>query len=259
MASRRMFSLDVVDTDKFLEMPVTTQALYFHLGMRADDDGFVSSPKKITKFIGCNDDDLKLLIAKCFIIPFESGVIVIADWKTNNYIRNDRYKETLHQNEKACLTENNGTYSLDTCGIPDVYQMDTQVRLGKDSIVKDNKKTVCPEPKPTPDPSGILLPLVDKSIYNVPKSKIEKWAVAYPAVNIEQELHKMSAWLESNPQRRKTRRGIERFINNWLSKEQDRGGIYKNGSRQQAVRPVEKPDYYQSLGKCPPSPDDPFQ
>ena len=89
MRNKRMFSLDVVDTDSFLDMPVTSQALYFHLGMRADDDGFVSSPKKIAKSSGCNADDLKVLISKGFLIPFSSGVVVITDWKVNNYLRMD--------------------------------------------------------------------------------------------------------------------------------------------------------------------------
>lgn len=91
MARRRMFSLDVVDTDAFTEMPVSAQALYFHLGMHGDDDGFVSSPRKIEKSVGCNSDDLKLLVAKGFIIPFDSGVVVIRDWNANNTLKNDRY------------------------------------------------------------------------------------------------------------------------------------------------------------------------
>ena len=77
MAKRRMFSLDVVDTDIFLEMPSSAQSLYFHLGMRADDDGFIASPKKITSFVNASTDDLKLLIAKGFVIPSESGVYVM--------------------------------------------------------------------------------------------------------------------------------------------------------------------------------------
>ena len=92
MAAKRMFSIDVVDTDKFLDMPVSTQALYFHFGMRADDDGFVASPRKIVKIANCTNDDLKVLISKGYVIPFQSGVIVITDWKTNNFIRSDRYK-----------------------------------------------------------------------------------------------------------------------------------------------------------------------
>lgn len=126
MANRRMFSLAVVDTDNFLDMPISAQCLYFHLGMHADDDGFVSSPKKIIKTMGCNNDDLRILISKGYIIPFETGVIVITDWKTNNYLRNDRYIETRYREYKQSLTERNGRYFLDTVGIPDAYQMDTK-------------------------------------------------------------------------------------------------------------------------------------
>lgn len=149
MAKRRMFSLDVVDTDKFLEMPASSQSLYFHLGMRADDDGFVSSPKKITNMVNCSNDDLKLLLAKGFLIPFESGIVVITDWKVNNYIRGDRYSESQYKDEKKFLdTTNNGKYTMknnmDTIGIPNdnqnVSKMDTQVRLGKDSIDKNKKE-----------------------------------------------------------------------------------------------------------------------
>ena len=103
MKSKRMFSLDVVDTDSFLDMPVTSQALYFHLGMRADDDGFVSSPKKIIKTSGCNIDDLNVLISKGFLIPFSSGVVVITDWRINNYLRPDRYNATRYVAEKNKL------------------------------------------------------------------------------------------------------------------------------------------------------------
>lgn len=100
MAAKRMFSIDVVDTDKFLDMPVSTQALYFHFGMRADDDGFVASPRKIVKIANCTNDDLKVLISKGYVIPFQSGVIVITDWKTNNFIRSDRYKATKYQERR---------------------------------------------------------------------------------------------------------------------------------------------------------------
>ena len=103
MAERRMFSKTVVDSDAFSDMPLTTQALYFHLGMQADDDGFVNSPKKIQRSIGATADDMKLLIAKGFIIPFNSGVIVITHWKVHNYIRKDTYNETTCREEKALL------------------------------------------------------------------------------------------------------------------------------------------------------------
>ena len=137
MAERRMFAKTIIDSDAFLEMPLSTQALYFHLSMRADDDGFVNNPKKIQRMVGASDDDCKLLVLKKFIIAFESGVIVIKHWKIHNYIRNDRYKETVYQEEKTMLEEKeNKSYSL---GIPNGYQMDTQVSIGKDSLGKVSK------------------------------------------------------------------------------------------------------------------------
>ena len=133
MRNKRMFSMDVIDTDAFLDMPVTSQSLYFHLGMRADDDGFVSSPKKIIRTIGCSADDLQVLISNQFIIPFNSGVVVIADWKTNNYLRPDRYTGTRYVAEKNMLTLNNGRYELTLdgvqSGIPDANQCVTQKRI----------------------------------------------------------------------------------------------------------------------------------
>jgi hypothetical protein len=135
MAERRMFAKTIIDSDAFLDMPLSTQSLYFHLSMRADDDGFINNPKKIQRMVGASDDDLKLLIAKNFIIPFESGIVVIKHWKIHNYIRNDRYKETVYQEEKALLdTKDNNSYTL---GIPSGYPMDTQDRLGKDRLGKD--------------------------------------------------------------------------------------------------------------------------
>lgn len=113
MASKRMINISLVDSDIFLDMPLTTQALYFHLCVRADDDGFVDSPKKIQRMIGASSDDLKLLITKGFIIPFESGVIVITHWKMHNNIRKDTYHETIYQEEKKLLkSAENGMYFL---------------------------------------------------------------------------------------------------------------------------------------------------
>ena len=143
MARRRMFSLDIVDSDLFLDMSKTAQLLYFNLGMRADDDGFIQNPKRLLRMLGTDEDDLKLLIAKGFVIHFETGVIVMTHWRQNNYIQKDRYKETLHKAEKQLLNvDENGTYSLKQfeC-IQDVYNpvynLDTQVRLGKDRLGKD--------------------------------------------------------------------------------------------------------------------------
>ena len=142
-----MFSQKIIDTDNFLDMPVSARELYFQFGMRADDDGFVSNPKKIIKMIGAGDDDLKVLIAKSFIIPFHSGVCVISDWKIHNYIQNDRYQETQFKLEKSTLSQDaNGKYlpsgDEPKC-IQSVSNSDTQVRLGKDRIGK--VKDTCAE------------------------------------------------------------------------------------------------------------------
>lgn len=145
MAERRMFAKTVIDSDAFLDMPLSAQSLYFHLSMRADDDGFINNPKKIQRMIGASDDDCKLLLLKRFLITFESGVVVIKHWKIHNYIRNDRYKPTIYKEEKALLVEkeNKAYTEKEIVGIPNGYQMDTQVRLelGKDSIELDNNKS----------------------------------------------------------------------------------------------------------------------
>lgn len=138
-----MFTKKIVDSDAFLDMPLSSQALYFHLNMRADDDGFVNNPKKIQRMIGASEDDLKLLIAKRFILGFESGVIVIKHWKMHNYIRMDRYHATQYQDELRLLClKDNGSYSehvnqLSTNGQPMVNQMETEVSIGKDRIGKN--------------------------------------------------------------------------------------------------------------------------
>lgn len=113
MANKRMFTMKIVDTDAFLDMPLSTQCLYFHLNMRADDDGFIGNPKRIEKIIGANDDDLKLLIAKRFVILFDDGVIVIKHWRMHNTLSRDRYIETSYTDEKKkLLLKDNGSYSL---------------------------------------------------------------------------------------------------------------------------------------------------
>ena len=206
MAERRMFAKTIIDSDAFLDMPLSSQALYFHLSMRADDDGFINNPRKIQRIIGCGNDDLKLLIAKKFIIPFDSGVCVIKHWRIHNYLQKDRYKETMYIEEKLqldikknkaytlkksmdteciqgvykvetpCIQNGNNKYTeceqnvysekiendskLSNCGgleqcIHDVYKVDTQVRLGKDSIGKssiEKEKGIETQPLSFPTP-----------------------------------------------------------------------------------------------------------
>ena len=132
MAERRMFAKTIVLSDAFLDMPLSTRCLYFTLGMFADDDGFVNNPKSIMRQVGASIDDMNLLIAKKFILSFDSGVIVIKHWRIHNYIQKDRYKETKYIEEKSQITtDEKGAYKQ--C-IQNGYKMDTQVRLGKDRL-----------------------------------------------------------------------------------------------------------------------------
>jgi hypothetical protein len=136
MAERRMFAKTIILSDAFLDMPLSARCLYFTLGMLADDDGFANNPKSIMRQVGASTDDLNLLLAKRFIIAFESGVIVIKHWRIHNYIQKDRYKETKYIEEKATLMlDEKGAYT--EC-IQDVSTLDTQVRLGKVSLGKDS-------------------------------------------------------------------------------------------------------------------------
>lgn len=147
MAERRMMSKSIIKSDTFLDMPATTQNLYFHMLLDADDDGFINAPKSIMRMIGAKDDDMKVLTAKQFVIPFESGVVVIKDWKIHNYIQNDRYKPSTLPERDLLNIQKDKTYTLKS----DVSRMDTEciqtvsigkdrlgkVRLGKDRIGKD--------------------------------------------------------------------------------------------------------------------------
>ena len=143
MSERRMFAKTIIDSDAFLDMPLSTQALYFHLSMRADDEGFINNPKKIQRMIGASDDDMKVLLAKNFIIAFESGVIVIKHWKIHNYIRGDRLVKTVYADERAMLElKENGAYTIAGDIMPShVSQVSVTCQssdsIGKDSIGKD--------------------------------------------------------------------------------------------------------------------------
>ena len=146
MAERRMFTKKITDSDPFTEMPLSAQALYFHLNMNADDDGFLNNPKKIQRSVGASEDDLKLLIAKRFILTFEKGVIVIKHWRMHNLLRKDRYSETQYIEEKdSLLLQKDGSYTekppelpMATTWQPNGNQMATQYSIGKESIGKDS-------------------------------------------------------------------------------------------------------------------------
>lgn len=136
MAERRMFAKTIIDSDAFLDMPMSARLLYYDLAMRADDDGFINSPKKIMRCTGSMPDDLSILIVRKFIIPFENGIVVIKHWKIHNYIRKDMYHETKYKDEKSWLElDDNNAYTLQPCNDV-VTNPSTQVRLGKVSLGK---------------------------------------------------------------------------------------------------------------------------
>ena len=206
MAERRMFAKTIIDSDAFLDMSMSAQALYFHLAMRADDEGFVNNPKKIQRMVGAADDDLKILRAKRFIIGFESGVIVIKHWKIHNYIQGDRYKPTVYQAERALLavkdnrsyTENIGEImdvsNLEAKCIHDGSTMEAQYSIDKNSIDKnslvsdkpikkfippgvDEVKTYCQERKNSINPAQFVDFYTARG-WMTGKNKMKDWKAA---------------------------------------------------------------------------------
>ncbi|MFS1178688.1 replisome organizer [Enterococcus lactis] len=245
MAERRMFAKTIIDSDAFLDMPLSTQALYFHLSMRADDDGFINNPKKIQRMVGCGDDDLKLLMAKRFILVFESGVIVIKHWKIHNYIRNDRYKPTLYQDEKALLADkDNKAYTFaeelskhnEKLGIPDdnqaVYQMDTQVRLGKDRLGKDSKeiKDVTPSKKSKAKP--IRHKYGEYKNVLLSEDQMEKLKTEFPN-NYQERIERLSEYCESSG---KTYKNYLATIRSWARKEKNESKSANSGYKRTGRR-----------------------
>ena len=223
-----MFAKAIIDSDIFLDMPLSTQALYFHLAMRADDEGFVNNPKKIQKMIGASDDDVRILIMKRYILTFESGIIVIKHWKIHNYIQNDRFKPTSYVEEKATLTLDEKKSYVE---IPkNVSILDTQVSIGKDSIelekesIDKSKEDICDAKQVDTTPKAqilITILLNDGSEYGIEEEYFNQMKKLFPGVDVMAELRKMSAWAINNPTKRKTKSGIKRFIGTWLSSAQD--------------------------------------
>ena len=140
MAEKRMFSKAITDSDPFLDMPISSQCLYFHLAMWADDDGFVNCAKRVMRSLGASDDDMRVLASKQFVILFPSGVLVIRHWRLHNNLRKDRYKPTIYKDELNCLCGGEGKEynhignQMATVGIPDGNQTATQYSIDKNSI-----------------------------------------------------------------------------------------------------------------------------
>lgn len=242
MAEKRMFTQKIVDSDAFLEMPLSAQALYFHLNMRADDDGFVNNPKRVTKLINASEDDLKILLIKRFIIGFASGVIVIKHWRMHNTLKSDRYHPTDYQEEFQQLgIKPNKAYTDDPSKLlppepptaePTWNQDGTNLEpenrrdkdLGEDIGLGLEESSKSGDSTAAETAAVLTFLLNDGSEYPITQAYIDQMREAFPAVDVYQEFREMKAWCINNPRKRKTRRGITSFVNNWLSREQDRGG-----------------------------------
>ena len=238
-----MFAKVIVDSDLFIDMPVTSRLLYYDLGMRADDDGFVNAPKKIMRMIGASQDDLKILVQRGFIIPFDSGVIVISHWRVHNYLRKDTYNETQYTAEKNQLVLDDKNvyqrtvYEPSTDSIRNVDEPRTQERKGKEREEKDNRNTIfnsisCSEPLASSAPEVPALILNDNSEWRPSRDDLDGWQRLYVGVDVIRELARMREWCKSNPTKRKTRKGIRRFVQSWLDREQNRPNKYGSGNTQ---------------------------
>ena len=178
------------------------------MGMLADDDGFVNAPRSIMRQCGATQDDLAILIAKKFVIPFDSGVIVIKHWRINNYLQNDRIQPTKYVDEMSTLAiDEKGAYT--SC-------IQNRVYIDKNSIGKNSI-----------DKYVYSLPLKDGTEYEVSETYVDELKAAYPGKDLDNEFNRMRAWLISNPSKQKTSRGIKRFINGWLSRQNMKASDYE--------------------------------
>ena len=265
MANKRMFSIGIIDSDQFLDMSMEARLLYYDLGMRADDDGFVNSPKKIMRITKVTDKSLDELEDKGFIFRFASGVLVIRHWNINNNMRKDTYHETSYTEEKAQLVLDSASiYQLRNEYVTDSsrdYNNDetecaedvSQIRLDKNSINqpkvnsgKNKLDSICSEQKisselvPPPNPDECIeFPVLGGSTY-IPKSLIDEWESVYTNVDVMQEVLKAKEWCKANPKRLKV--NWRSFLVNWLNKNQDRRPMHEEGYRTQGPNRCMEPD-----------------
>lgn len=265
MANKRMFSIGIIDSDQFLDMSMEARLLYYDLGMRADDDGFVNSPKKIMRITKVTDKSLDELEDKGFIFRFVSGVLVIRHWNINNNMRKDTYHETSYTEEKAQLVLDSASiYQLRNEYVTDSsrdYNDDetecaedvSQIRLDKNSINQpkvssgiNRLDSICSEQKisseleqPTESDDCIEFPVLGGSTY-IPKSLIDEWESVYTNVDVMQEVLKAREWCRANPKRRKV--NWKRFLVNWLNEKQDKRPRYDSQPRTNGPNRCMEPD-----------------
>ena len=234
MAERRMFAKTIVLSDAFIDMPLSARCLYFTLGMFADDDGFVNSPKGIMRQAGCSEDDMKVLLAKKFLLAFESGVIVIKHWRINNYLQKDRYNPTKYGDEKATLSlDENGAYQTAKALPEPMYTQEvyTQDRLGKDRLGKDTNNSAdkphgftppniqdvrayCKERGNKVDPENFLDFYQSKN-WMIGKNKMKDWKAA------------VRTWERSEPKQGRMSARQQDSWNKWHPKCEQGGSVAK--------------------------------
>ena len=245
MAEKRMFTVKIVESDAFLDMPLSAQALYVHLNMNADDDGFVNNPKMITRLIGAKNDDLQVLIDKAFILMFPSGVAVIKGWLMNNIIKNDRKHPTSYQEELSQLVvKDNRSYTWKQNG----NKTETERKhngnnllrsIDKDSLDKnsiDKNNTFAPTSNDIDAMEKEIfaeLPLLNNQFYKIYTDDVSHYKEQFPAIDVEQELRNAIAWTEANPKNRK-KQG-KRFLTNWLLRKQERARAYSTPQKGDSI------------------------
>lgn len=207
-----MFAKKIIDSDLFLDMPLSAQSLYFHLSMRADDDGFVDNPKRIQRMIGASDDDFKILLLKQFVVGFDSGVVVIKHWRIHNYIQKDRYKPTIYQAEKACFLN----------GEQNVSKLDTQVRLGKDRLGKEERE-INKEKERKPVDEAVASPTQKYGEYGnviLSEEELEKLKAEFP--DWEKRIERLSEYIASSGKKYKSHFVT---IRSWAKKDKPSGKV----------------------------------
>lgn len=241
MAEKRMFTKKITESDAFLDMPLSAQALYFHLNMNADDDGFVNNPKMIARIIGAKSDDLKVLEDRRFVLLFPNGVIVIKHWRMNNTIQADRYKKTSYAEELSQLeVKDNKSYTWKQFGNePETIWehfgngLETQIRLDKNRLDKNSIDNTF---APTSDDIDAeekevfaKLPLLNDQYYTIYAEEVSHYKEQFPAIDVEQEIRNAIAWTEANPKNKK-KQG-KRFLTNWLLRKQERSRAYSERNK----------------------------
>ena len=236
-----MFTVKIVESDAFLDMPLSAQALYVHLNMNADDDGFVNNPKMITRLIGAKNDDLQVLIDKAFILMFPSGVAVIKGWLMNNIIKNERKHPTSYQEELSQLVvkdnrsytwkqNGNGTETERKQNGNNLLRSIDKDSLDKNSIDKNN--TFAPTSNDIDAMEKEIfaeLPLLNNQFYKIYTEDVSHYKEQFPAIDVEQEIRNAIAWTEANPKNRK-KQG-KRFLTNWLLRKQERSRAYSERNK----------------------------